>query len=223
MKTIYLISSIVFSTALIGCASSRGITEFNTATGILKCAEPPPDVIATGAKANVEALVPKINTNVKANVSASTTVSRIRSEVPNLQAVEALEYRMCLAYGNGIVDSESYKKFMNNILPMLQGIDDKDNLKPNKEKPASNQTVKIEEHRSYSGVAGCDTARSKKTAVSACKEGANTYVSRNNLKLVSVKLSNFAHDIKRNKEPWPSNARSCKANVIANCEIVVKK
>jgi hypothetical protein len=114
---------LLFSVLISGCASKRNIVEFKTETGTLKCAEPPPDVIATGVEANVEALIPEIDIDVKANASASNTVKRIRSEIPNLQAVEALEYRMCLAYGNGIIDSESYKDFITSILPMLQGID----------------------------------------------------------------------------------------------------
>lgn len=125
-KSVSMFLLITNAAIIFGCASSRSITTFDTPTGKLKCAEPPPDVITMGAKANIDAIIPNIKADVEANASASTMVARIRSEVPNLQAVEALEYRMCLAYGNGIIDSDAYKKFIGSILPMLQVVDDID-------------------------------------------------------------------------------------------------
>nr|WP_320166650.1 hypothetical protein [uncultured Methylophaga sp.] len=221
--TIMVMSFIVVSA---GCASNRKITEFDTPTGKLKCAEPPPDVITTGAQANVEALIPEIKVDVKADASATTTVERIRAEIPNLQAVEALEYRMCLAYGNGIIDSETYQEFFNNILPMLQGVktsrpeEASTSVEP---PPPVERTLNIEERRSYSGVTGCNTERSRRTAESACDEGGRNYASRNNLVLVSSRMVTFTQDIDHDREPWPSNARSCDAQVVANCQIVVKE
>lgn len=216
MKNLALILaaiSVLFTIS--GCASKRNITTFKTETGELKCAEPPPDVVTTGARANIEALVPQIDVDVKANANANTTVARIRSEIPNLQAVEALEYRMCLAYGNGIVDSATYREFYQSILPMLQGI--------KAQGASAEQTLNIEERRNYSGVSGCNDERSKRVAEAACNEGGGNYASRNGLQLVSARLVSFTHDIDSYREPWPSNARSCNTNVVANCEIVVKE
>lgn len=74
VPTLMAISFIVVSA---GCASDRSITEFDTPTGKLRCAEPPPDAITTGAQANVAALVPEIEVDVKANASATATAQRV--------------------------------------------------------------------------------------------------------------------------------------------------
>ena len=216
MQTIKIIYISIFSLVVAsGCSFNSNITEFKKPTGVLKCAKPPLDVIATGIQANVEALIPKIELDVKANASASNTVARIRTEIPNLQAIEALDYRMCMQYGNKAIDSKTYKEFMNKILPMLNGV--------KAQGSTGNQTINIEERRHYSGVSRCNSERSKRTATASCNEGGLAYASRNQLQLVSSRLISFTHDVDNDREPWPSNARSCEADVIANCEIIVKE
>ena len=120
MEKLKTIVAATITICVVGCASQRSITLFETPTGELKCADPPSDVLMIGGNADLQALVPEIDLDVKANTSVSTTVARIRSEIPNLQAIEVLEYRMCLAYGSGIIDAKTYQEFFKSILPLLK-------------------------------------------------------------------------------------------------------
>ena len=120
IRTIVKVSTLVSIFTLIACGSSnRDTTVISKNSNNVTCIEPPPDIIQTALSAQIQALIPEINIDIQANASAKSTVERIRSEVPNLQAVEALDYRMCVAYANGVLTKESYTKFLSEILPLL--------------------------------------------------------------------------------------------------------
>jgi hypothetical protein len=55
-----------------------------------------------------------------ARVGIEEAFARIRAGCPTLQAVEALEFRMCVAWAQGALDDEAYGEFVLKILPLLQ-------------------------------------------------------------------------------------------------------
>jgi len=106
----------------VACASGpsyRKTHQLVGPNGAITCFEPPPDVMTAGTKASVDASVSRIVQTLKLNADTSTTYSRIRAEVPNLQALEATEFRLCVAYANGLLSKDQYSKFMD-LLPSLK-------------------------------------------------------------------------------------------------------
>lgn len=80
-------------------------------------------------------------------------------------------------------------------------------------------TIMLEQGFSYSGVDSCGDRRDKEESVKACDAGAMAYANSNSVTLVSVSVSDHSSTITKKKEPWPSNARSCKSKGTAKCEV----
>jgi len=69
------------------------------------CFEPPPDLVTA---INIEAQVKNVTDLLKGSMSIEQTYQRIRSEIPNLQAVETILFRLCVDYANGALSSGEY-------------------------------------------------------------------------------------------------------------------
>lgn len=84
------------------CATSdRGKDVFRLSDGTkIACVRPPKDIATSSAGATLNANISHVVDVVKVEANAQTTLQRIRAEVPNLQATEVLDYRLCTAYGN---------------------------------------------------------------------------------------------------------------------------
>lgn len=116
LRTIF---TLMAATMVVGCNSS--VTKLTRPDGVnVTCAKPPKDVVTIAGSLNIESLVPDITRDIKMGITVNTTVQRIRKEIPNLQAVVVLEYRMCLAYGSNALTSAEYGKFVKGLLPLLK-------------------------------------------------------------------------------------------------------
>jgi len=116
MRTTQILFIVVI---LASCAgpSKRNKVTINDVT----CIEPPPDVMSSEISAAVDAAISPIKDALRADISVAKKFERIREEIPNLQAVEVLEFRLCAAYANGAIDKDTYKQFISHILPLLKG------------------------------------------------------------------------------------------------------
>ena len=86
---------------------------------VVTCLEPPPDV-APAIRAEIDAEIADIVDALSANTGVEAKFARIRPTVPSLQAVEALEFRMCAAWAQGLLDEQAYREFLTRILPLLR-------------------------------------------------------------------------------------------------------
>ena len=128
MKTInqFIIPTLIIL-FLVGCGifrpsdpSHRKKEIFERSDGIkVTCFQPPPDVYISEVNASIDAKIPVIAEHLEAITSVNSKVERIREELPSLNSVEALEFRMCVAYGNEAINSEQYNRFVENILPLM--------------------------------------------------------------------------------------------------------
>nr|WP_299067694.1 hypothetical protein [uncultured Allomuricauda sp.] len=122
MKTDSSIIWFIFLVVLVtSCKSSnlnkrKEITHTRSDGKTVKCYQPPADVTVTGTDLNFSA----IKSHINAIASVTTKISRIREEIPGINSIEAIEFRMCNAYGNNIIDSKTYNKFVGQILPALE-------------------------------------------------------------------------------------------------------
>jgi hypothetical protein len=117
MKTKY---SVIFIFALfLSCASlnnrQKVILKKKDGTKVT-CFKSPSDVAYTSSSLNFKA----IDSHINAIASVKTKIDRIREEIPGINSIEAIEFRMCNAYANGIIDSSTYNKFIDQILPALK-------------------------------------------------------------------------------------------------------
>jgi len=122
MKTSSKIISFIFLIVLITSCKSAKLNERKEITltrndgKVVKCFQPPADVTVTGTDLNFSA----IKNHINAIASVNTKITLIREEIPGINSIEAIEFRMCNAYGNNIIDSETYDKFVGQILPALE-------------------------------------------------------------------------------------------------------
>jgi hypothetical protein len=86
---------------------------------VVTCLEPPPDV-APAIRAEIDAEIADIVDALNASTGIEAKFARIRPTVPSLQAVEALEFRMCAAWAQGLLDERAYREFLTRILPLLR-------------------------------------------------------------------------------------------------------
>lgn len=101
--------------------SHRKKEEFERSDGIkVTCFQPPPDVYISEVNASIDVKIPVITEHLDALTSVNSKVERIREELPSLNAVEALEFRMCVAYGNEAITPNQYNRFGENILPLME-------------------------------------------------------------------------------------------------------
>jgi hypothetical protein len=102
-----------------GSPSQRHPVKFVSENGTkITCYEPLADVITKGVKADVEIAAVKIGTLLKGTGGTSVDVERIRQEVPvDVSAFEAIDFRLCLQYVNGVLSKEEYHAFTKQIIP----------------------------------------------------------------------------------------------------------
>jgi hypothetical protein len=116
-----LVGAIVASCGFSHDPSGRTAREFTRPDGTrVHCHEPPPDVVPAAVGAEVEARISKLVEVLNARLGVEEAFARIRAECPTLQAVEALEFRMCAAWAQGVLDDEAYGEFLTEILPLLR-------------------------------------------------------------------------------------------------------
>jgi hypothetical protein len=86
---------------------------------VVRCLEPPPDV-APAIRAEIDAEIADIVDALNASTGIEAKFARIRPTVSTLQAVEALEFRLCAAWAQGLLDERAYREFLVRILPLLR-------------------------------------------------------------------------------------------------------
>ena len=84
----------------------------------VKCLEPPPDVMAKGAGAEAEVAAKNIGRILKGNIKGQVETERIREISKNVSDFEAVEFRLCQQYGNGVLTPEQYQEFQR-LLPVF--------------------------------------------------------------------------------------------------------
>lgn len=82
--------------------------------------------------------------------------------------------------------------------------------------------VNLEQEFNYSGVDSCGEKRDSEASKDACDSVAESYAKANSMNLISVEVIDFSSRISKKKEPWPSNARSCKSNGTVRCKVILK-
>ncbi len=114
----------IFFLVALSCTSpsKRNLVEFVLEDGSkVHCAEPPPDVVARGIKVNAEVAAEKIGNLLKGTGGVDVDIERIRQELPSdVAAFEAIEFRICLQYGNRVLTKEEYRAFTDRILPTIK-------------------------------------------------------------------------------------------------------
>lgn len=117
--------AILFLTSCIGGQSIdlRSPITFTRPDNItVKCYQPPPEVIATSVKVDMDASVSKIKEILRAQAELKQTVQRIRNEIPDLQRIEVLSFRLCTDYGSGGLDPISYQTFLKALYEVRTGL-----------------------------------------------------------------------------------------------------
>jgi len=87
----------------------------------VQCYEPPPDVVPEAVKAEVEAKLPELIELLNARVGLEQTFERVRAACPDLRAVEAVEFRLCVAWAQRVLETEAYGEFLREVLPRVWG------------------------------------------------------------------------------------------------------
>ena len=108
-RTIPFLALIVSALINQACTTPNGRTPIplsGPGGTVVTCFQPPPDVATTSAKLTADAAIPKVVDVIKANVAVEQSIERIRTEIKDLQATEVLEFRLCVAYANGIMAKE---------------------------------------------------------------------------------------------------------------------
>lgn len=100
--------------------SARRLVKVDGPNGEVTCVEPPPDVIGAEFSSQLSAALPGIEDAIRAEMSVQQKAERIREEIPNLQAIEVLDYRLCMAYANGRIEKQLYSQFVEDVLPLLR-------------------------------------------------------------------------------------------------------
>nr|WP_299067691.1 hypothetical protein [uncultured Allomuricauda sp.] len=118
MKKVILLTVTVL---LMSCASTRKKTKLTRPDGTkIACFQPPKDVMTENLEASIEAKIPYVKEQLDASLSVENKTKRIRDEISGINSVEVLEFKMCVAYGNGIINSQEYNEFFSQILPLLK-------------------------------------------------------------------------------------------------------
>lgn len=119
----FVVSGIMFTTS--SCSVKRGPSDrdevvFERKDGtVVKCFQPPDDVVKSSEGMKAQASVNKISELLRVETSINQTFERIRAEIPNLQATEVIHFRLCTDYGNGALDTPTYQQFLK-VLPYLK-------------------------------------------------------------------------------------------------------
>ena len=108
-----------------GCAfiadRERTPHEFTRTDGhLVRCHEPPPELVARGILAEVDAQIPDVLEILRLRVDVEERLELLRPAAPHLQALEALEFRLCVAWAQGVLGEEAYREFLREVLPGLR-------------------------------------------------------------------------------------------------------
>lgn len=87
---------------------------------------------------------------------------------------------------------------------------------------ATEEEVTLNESFSYSGVTNCNGQRDAAKAEEVCRTSASSYVQTNQRTLISVEPQNISSSISHDREPLPSNARSCRSSGSVECKLRVQ-
>ena len=87
---------------------------------IVRCHEPPAEWVTRGILAEVDARIPEVLEILHLRVDVQERLELLRPTAPNLQALEALEFRLCVAWAQGVLGEEEYRAFLRGVLPDLR-------------------------------------------------------------------------------------------------------
>ncbi len=110
-----LTQSLAILVVVVACAgpSERKRQEIKGPDGVVyTCFEPPPSVMTSEVVGAVDASFTEVVELLEANISIESKYERIREELPELQAFEVLEFRLCVARANGSLGSTEYQEFL---------------------------------------------------------------------------------------------------------------
>jgi hypothetical protein len=135
---LFLLLPLLFSCSM-GAPFERKPLEFIMQDGfVLKCPQPPSDVVAKGGKVSAEIVAEKLGVALKGVVGADLNVERIRQELPtDLITFREVESIICVQYGNRIRTKEEYRAFTDRIAPAyninrpIETVSNPDTMKPN--------------------------------------------------------------------------------------------
>lgn len=89
-------------------------------TDVVSCPRPPKEIMNTAVQTEADVLVKEIGKIVKASGRVSIDPQRIRQELsPKVASFEVIDYRMCIHWANGVLDTEHYQKYLTDIAPTL--------------------------------------------------------------------------------------------------------
>ena len=116
---------IVLLAAAFGCSvpgePERAVHEFQRPDGrAVRCHEPPAELVARGIFAEVDARVPEVIEILRLEVDVRERLELLRPAARGLEALEALEFRLCVAWAQGVLGEEEYSEFLREVLPALR-------------------------------------------------------------------------------------------------------
>lgn len=111
-------ASVLLLAGLAACAGNPHHQGGTTEGGA--CVLPPAEVTSTALEASVDAAIPRVREVLAASLTAGEKAERIRDELPNLQAVQVLEFRMCAAHRDHAVDAAGQEVFTSQVLPLIK-------------------------------------------------------------------------------------------------------
>ena len=108
-----------------GCSlpreTARSAHEFHRPDGrVVHCHEPPTELIARGVLAEIDARIPEVLEILRLHVDVRERLELLRPAAPGSDALEALEFRLCVAWAQGVLGDEEYREFLREVLPALR-------------------------------------------------------------------------------------------------------
>ena len=108
---------------LIGNPAAREVHEYVRPDGQeVRCYGPPPESYPTGFHIALGAHIPELVELAdlfQANFAVEKLHTRLREVAPNLLAAEAIEFRLCAAWAQGLIDEETYRYYLGEVMPEL--------------------------------------------------------------------------------------------------------
>ena len=118
--TIFLVG--ILPALLSACLSGRNVHNFIRSSDgrIVKCFEPPPDLILKSGDAKVTAAVKGIGDLLKAEGGVKVEAQKVREVSSGVNNFEVVDFRLCTQYGNDLLSPTQFQKFQDEILPILR-------------------------------------------------------------------------------------------------------
>ena len=105
---------------LIGNPAVREVHEYVRPDGqAVRCYGPPPESYPTGFHIELGAHIPELVELVEARLEVEELHTRLREVIPNLLAAEAIEFRLCAAWAQGLIDEGTYRFYLAEVMPEL--------------------------------------------------------------------------------------------------------